>query len=47
MKTTDQKKLEFFLCNKRKTAVKPAIKQVSCIIEKVLKSLTIKNDFEF
>ena len=48
MKTTD-KKVEFFLCNKRKIAVKPKCTKFSClksIIRKILKSVIINIDFE-
>ena len=36
IKVTDQRKVEFFLCNKRKTAVKPTIHQNSVVSKALL-----------
>ena len=50
MKTTDRRKVEFFLCKKRAIAVKPRIQQnptvSKALLGKILKSLTINIDFE-
>ena len=47
IKTADSRRVKFFLCNKRKIAVKPTIHQNSHVSKELLgKSLIINIDFE-